>query len=68
MFFYEFSEISKNTLFTARSAIDSMTENEESTIAYDHYVMMLLCNTKLEHVYIWTYNLGEILKTTANKK
>ena len=53
MFFYEFCEISKNTLFTARSAIDSMTENEESTIAYDHYVMMLLCNTKLEHmVYI----------------
>ena len=52
MFSYEFCEISKNTLFTARSAIDSITKNEESTIAYD-YVMMLLCNTKLEHmVYI----------------
>ena len=49
MFSYEFCEGSKNTLFTARSAIDFITENEESKIAYD-YVMMLLCNNKLEHI------------------
>ena len=52
MFSYEFCEVSKNTLFTARSAIDFITVNEESKIAYD-YVMMLLCNNKLERmVYI----------------
>ena len=59
------------------SAIDSITQNEESKIAYD-YVMMLR-NNKFEHMDVYyfkeidyfifqAYSAGKNLKTTTNRK
>ena len=57
-----------------RSVIDSITQNENSKIAYDYAIM--LCNNKFEHMVYYfkemllfkAYNAGKNLKTRTNRK
>ena len=52
--------------YSKRSTIDSITQNEESKIAYD-YVMMLR-NNKFEHMDVYYFKEIDYLKHTTREK